>query len=227
MTIMKLSSATESAADSLREQIILGEIRAGQRLNEVDLAKDLGISRPPLREAYRILENERLVEIRPRIGAFVTEISESDLEKIYAVRTMIELKAVEILSEKEGDSLKEIQQAVDDAQRFRISDPKDSKEVLRYWEVFAGFHEKMVESCGNYYLIRFYKVIGYNLARYQIMYLQIPGIAAISAEDHYKILGLVRNRRRETAKKNLKVHLDKTLAILKEHIHQKENIQAS
>lgn len=72
---MKILGVTESAARSLRQEIIMGEISPGAKLNEIKLSNRYGISPPPLREAFRKLEYENLVENVPRKGTYVTEIS--------------------------------------------------------------------------------------------------------------------------------------------------------
>jgi DNA-binding GntR family transcriptional regulator len=65
---METLSVTKSRVHPLRENIIIGEFAPGQKLNEIELSSRLGISRPPLREAFRLLENEHLVRSIPRKG---------------------------------------------------------------------------------------------------------------------------------------------------------------
>jgi len=83
---MEIKTVTNIATEYLRKQIITGEMAAGQRINETDLASCLDISRPPIREAFRILENEHLVVNIPRKGTNVTKISSEDLQDIYQAR---------------------------------------------------------------------------------------------------------------------------------------------
>jgi len=97
---MEIKTVTSIATEYLRKQIITGEIAAGQRINETDLAARLKISRPPIREALRILENEHLVINSPRKGTNVTTISIEDLENIYQTREMLECYSIDILKAK-------------------------------------------------------------------------------------------------------------------------------
>ncbi|MBW2123631.1 MAG: GntR family transcriptional regulator, partial [Deltaproteobacteria bacterium] len=69
---MEIRGVTKSLVDYLRTQIITGNLPPGQKLNEIRLSSDLGVSRPPLREAFRILEHDRLVASIPRKGTYVT-----------------------------------------------------------------------------------------------------------------------------------------------------------
>jgi len=80
---MEIKTVTNTVTEYLRKQIITGELVADQRINETDLAARLKISRPPIREALRILENEHLVINIPRKGTNVTKISIEDLQDIY------------------------------------------------------------------------------------------------------------------------------------------------
>lgn len=80
---MEVKSLTENVVEYLRNQIILGDLAPGRKLKENDLASRLDISRGPLREAFRMLENEHLVVSVPRRGTYVSEVSVGDLEELY------------------------------------------------------------------------------------------------------------------------------------------------
>ncbi|MEA3359914.1 MAG: GntR family transcriptional regulator [Thermodesulfobacteriota bacterium] len=97
---MEIKTVTNIATEYLRKQIITGEMAAGQRINETDLASYLNISRPPIRETFRILENEQLVVNIPRRGTKVTNISMKDLQEVYQARKMLECYAIDILKTK-------------------------------------------------------------------------------------------------------------------------------
>ena len=81
---------------TLREAILTGELEPGERLMEIKLADKLGVSRTPIREAIRKLEIEGLVNMTPRKGAVVAEISEEDLQNVLEVRRVLEKLAVEL-----------------------------------------------------------------------------------------------------------------------------------
>ena len=85
----------ESAAAALREQIIAGRLRPGTRLSEERLSAALGVSRNTLREAFRLLAHERLVEHSFNRGVFVRRLSDDDVADVFRVRRMVELAAVE------------------------------------------------------------------------------------------------------------------------------------
>jgi DNA-binding GntR family transcriptional regulator len=85
---------------TLRERILSGRLEAGERLNEVDLASDLGVSRAPLREAIRTLANEGLVVTFPNRGSFVRSFTDVELCDLYELRIALELRALTLVAER-------------------------------------------------------------------------------------------------------------------------------
>ncbi|MET1154754.1 FCD domain-containing protein [Arthrobacter sp.] len=90
-------SLVSLAANEIRKLIVSGELGPGDKLNEPPLAERLGISRPPLREALRVLESERLLEQTPRRGYRVVAMADSDVEEIYSLRRALEMFALDLL----------------------------------------------------------------------------------------------------------------------------------
>ena len=97
---INLTPLRDSIADSLRESIINGKIKPGERLLEPIVAKQLGVSRTPVREAFFQLESEGLVEVMPRRGAIVSEISVNDANELYSVRAVLEGLAAKLASKR-------------------------------------------------------------------------------------------------------------------------------
>jgi len=90
----------EDVADSVRSAILAGSFEPGERLVEARLAQQLGVSRGPLREAFKLLRAEGLVREEPHRGTFVTVLSPVDVCEIYEVRAAIEARAARLLAEK-------------------------------------------------------------------------------------------------------------------------------
>jgi DNA-binding GntR family transcriptional regulator len=89
-------SLVHLAAESIRDMILSGRLLPGERLIEERLTEDLGISRPPLREALRMLQQEGLIETRPRRGSVVATLDDQDVFEILTLRTALERLAVEL-----------------------------------------------------------------------------------------------------------------------------------
>ncbi|WEO78446.1 GntR family transcriptional regulator [Cryobacterium sp. SO2] len=96
IAVLPAASATVRAADSVRRLITSGRLAPGSRLIESRLAADLGVSRSPLREALRVLEEEGLLSSVPNHGVTVTELSAQDVYEIYTLRRTLEEMAVRI-----------------------------------------------------------------------------------------------------------------------------------
>lgn len=89
-------SLVRMAAETIREMVLGGELRPGDRLVEERLTEELGISRPPLREALRLLEQEGLLLSMPRRGVIVTPLSAQDVYEIFTLRTAYERMAIDL-----------------------------------------------------------------------------------------------------------------------------------
>jgi DNA-binding GntR family transcriptional regulator len=91
-------SLTEDAADRIREQILSGGFRQGEHLVEARIAEQLNVSRGPVREAFKLLRAEGLLEEEPRRGTFVVSLSPGDVQEIYGLRAAIEGRAARLLA---------------------------------------------------------------------------------------------------------------------------------
>ncbi|TWI54746.1 GntR family transcriptional regulator [Halalkalibacter nanhaiisediminis] len=128
----------------LREVILKGEFKVGDRLIQEEWADKLGVSRMPIREALRQLEVEGLVRIEPRRGAIVTPISVEDIEEIYQLRALLEGQAVEkSLPFLEEEEIKELENLYE----RMIELNGDEKDVEEYMQLNARFHQVLREGC--------------------------------------------------------------------------------
>jgi len=193
---------TSRVADKIRELIILGKLKPGQKLVESRLAESLDISRQPIREAFRILELEHLVTIVPRKGAYVSEISLKEVKEIYEVRAMIESLAARLaiphLTEKELSELKSILDLMDKAIQKR-----DFEKVIKH---NLSFHEKIITLSKNDTLIKVYESVVLPVRRYQKMGLSLPSSWVASLEEHKSILEALNSRDIERAEKMCRNH---------------------
>jgi DNA-binding GntR family transcriptional regulator len=131
-------------SDILRDALWRGRLRPGQRLNEQWLASELGVSRPPLREAIRVLEQEGLVVSIPRRGAFVRTLTGSDIYEIYVVRCALEGMAAELLvAAGEKEPLAVLQQII---HRVESASTDDLRAKI---DEDLEFHRNLVHLSGN------------------------------------------------------------------------------
>ena len=193
----------ERIASTLRNAIVGSVLAPGARLEEQGLAKRLGVSRVPLREAFRVLAGEGLVVIQPNRGAVVSERSEGELRELFAVRSMFESEAARLLARSQP-------QAVLDALEVMIADMKRAVRARSYDEytrIAAKFHDLMVAECGNGLIAQLYDRIRTNLRRYQLMMADLPGSPAKSIREHEIILAAIRTGTAAAAARAAEMHV--------------------
>lgn len=219
---MEVLGVKESVVQYLRINIITGELAPGQKLNELELSALLGISRPPLREAFRILENEHVIISIPRKGTYVSNLSIGDLREVFQARLMIECWAVDLLKAANIRYLPEMESALASTSGLSIPSPDDKDEILRYLQTIIAYHTKLIESSGNRWLIHFYNSIHSGLTRYQFIYTYIPDRSTKYERDHKEILTLIKRGDYEKAKGLLRSHINSVVTILEKNIRSRE-----
>ena len=136
--------------NTLRQAILRGELKPGERLMEIQLANKLGVSRTPIREAIRKLELEGLVLMIPRKGAEVAEITEKNLRDVLEVRCALEELAVQLACDRiDEEGVRELRAA---AEHFR--DVLDSDDITKIAEADVAFHDVIFTATDNRRLIQ-------------------------------------------------------------------------
>lgn len=215
-----IKSVSDTVADYLRSQIITGKLEANQRINESDLASLLGVSRPPVREAFRTLESEQLIVSIPRKGTYVAGVSLEDLAGLYQTREMIEGYAVCLLSSMKVRALPRVEEALEEANALSIPSSDSPSDLLKFCKAMVGFHSKLVEATGNLRIIHFYESISLHLTRYQLIYFHVPGSLDQSSQDHKEILEFIKSGQYGNAKKSLLSHIRYTTDVLRNKLLQ-------
>lgn len=196
-------SLTDEIADVVRERILKGEYEIGEKIKENQIATELRVSRTPIREAFKILENEGLIDYVPNRGCFAKGFTKQDVEDIYAVREALEALAVnwavDRITEKEIAALEE----QCDLMEF-YTKKKDIKKVL---EMNSSFHDIIYASARSRFLaqvLRSYKEY-IDKTRKSIFYEQ-SYLESILVE-HRAILDAIKDRDKERAAAAMTKHL--------------------
>lgn len=154
----------ERIAESLRESIVKGEIRPGERLQEIEIAEQYQTSRTPVREALRQLESEGFLLIKPRRGAVVAPITSRDIQEFYELKSLLEgyaaEKAAEQLSERDIERMSRLNEELH--RRYERQD------IAGMIAVHNQFHEVFVQACGNERLSALIKTLVKQFQRYRI-----------------------------------------------------------
>jgi len=185
----------EKILESIRHAIISGELKGGSRVSEPDLAERYGISRTPIREAFRQLESEGYLTVIPRRGAVVSEFSEKDVEEFYAIKSILEgyaaRRACEKLTAKELDRL----QAIND----RLAELAAQNDIKTFFKIHNDFHDVFIKAANNEKLREMIGSLVTRFQRLRLMSISLPGRMGISVQEHEKIIGAFRRKDADTA----------------------------
>jgi len=190
----------------LREQLLNGEIPPRQHLIEAKIAKEIGTSRTPVREAFHSLELEGLIESIPRIGYVVKPTSEQEVEEICEIRMAIEGVAVRWAMEKAHKKLVE-----ELKKNISLSDEKVSKgEVKAFVDMDARFHEIIARFSGSKRLRELAQTLRRHMLRYRIQSIYSVDNVLRAIEGHKGILRAIEKRSLEEVNKAIRYHMEQS-----------------
>ena len=198
----------EEAADRLRDLIVQGQLAAGTRLNERLLTAQLGVSRTPLREAFKVLATEGLVELLPNRGAIVSQVDPARLSETLAVMGALEALAGELCCRNATDAqVNEIR-----ALHYEMLACHARGDLAAYFKFNQAIHLKIVKYSGNAVLYNTYRQLNANVrrARYMANLSRERWDAAI--REHNEILAALGARDIARLKALLSEHLAEKLA---------------
>lgn len=205
----------ETVYKKLRRQILTGELKPGERLMEIHLAKKLDVSRTPIREAIRKLENEGLVRIIPRSGAQVAQISEKELEDVLEVRRSLDALSAKLACRRMTDAdRKKLREA---CQHFEdVTLEGDSVAIA---EADVAFHDVIVEASGNRRLIEIIHNLADQMYRYRFEYIKDDANYEQLIREHRQLTEAIATGDEDTAVQVSHRHIDRQeaaiLALLK------------
>ncbi|KUZ99645.1 GntR family transcriptional regulator [Burkholderia sp. AU19243] len=203
----RLDSTADAVAASLREMIINGELQAGERLVERDLAERFGISRIPMREAIQRLEREGLLDIFRNRGAVVRMLSASDVQEIYDMRTLLE-----------GDAIYRSVKRLDDETLARAELVHrllgESSVPRRQGELNREFHALLYSCCGNDRQLKAIAELRGQVERYERLQATLLADTPSFQVEHEAILQACRERNARSARAMTVAHLDSARSIV-------------
>lgn len=209
--------------NTLRQGILRGLLPPGLRLMEIQLAKQLGVSRTPVREAIRKLELEGLVVTIPRKGAEVAEITPKDLHDVLEVRCALEALAVELACHAITD--KELNELGLYLEKFKTLVPTGDINALAECDV--AFHDVIINSTGNNRLIQMLNNLREQMYRYRLEYLKDDATHPLLIKEHQEIIACLQNKDTTGAKSVISEHINQqyedVIQSLKRHAKTEKN----
>ncbi len=190
--------------NTLRQEILTGKLKPGERLMEIHLANKLGVSRTPIREAIRKLELEGLVIMIPRRGAEVAQITFKSLEDVMEVRRALDVLAIELACDRmTKDELEKLKQACENFSAVAKTD--DTRKIA---EADVAFHDIIVLSTGNTRLIQLVNNLSEQMYRYRFEYLKDQTNHDTLMQEHLEMYQSIQRKDKETAARTVRKHID-------------------
>jgi DNA-binding GntR family transcriptional regulator len=174
----------EKILETIRDAILKGNMKPGERVSEPDLAERFGISRTPIREAFRQLESEGYLHVVPRKGAVVASLSERDIEEFYAIKIILEGFAARMAAEKLTARDLERLESINE----RLQKIASEGDVKNFFRVHNEFHEVFIKAAGNEKLHDMINQLVMKFKRLRLASLSQPGRMEISVEDHRNMI---------------------------------------
>ncbi|MGQ9531690.1 MAG: GntR family transcriptional regulator [Desulfotomaculales bacterium] len=202
----------ELVFEALREAIIQGRLRPGERLMEMQLAEEMGVSRTPVREAIRKLELEGFVVMVPRKGAYVAGISSRDITDVFEIRAALEALAAGLAAERiTEEELDQLERCL-----VGLSEAAEKGDLDAIAEADARFHDIIYRASRNARLVQMVTHLQEQIQRFRMASLAQPGRTKTAIEEHKKIVEAIAERNAELAQ-----------VLAREHIESAENSMLS
>ena len=200
--------------NTLRQAILTGELKPGERLMEIHLANKLGVSRTPIREAIRKLELEGLVTMIPRRGAEVAQITEKSMNDVLEVRRSMDALCVELACERiTEEALQELDSACD-----AFAEAVETKDIRRIAQADVALHDIIVQATGNLRLVQLINNLSEQMYRYRFEYLKDISRHQSLIQEHRGIFEAIKARNKEEASSAAKLHIDNQAKAIIEQI---------
>ena len=187
----KHQSLSNKVAEYLKREIFLENYQGGDHILEAKVAKELDVSRAPVREAIKELEKEGLIETIPRKGSFVASFNEEDIKEVFEIRVLLEGRMMEIIIE--NDLLKEedfryLEDLVEEMLIIVDKDIPEDEKVVELNEKDIAFHKFLWEKTNRKFTQRILKMIHNQLKLAMIIDARKEDSLEESAREHYSII---------------------------------------
>ena len=200
------NSFSDRVERALRDRILRGDVRPGERLNEVEIAGELGVSRGPIREALQRLASDGLVELQAHRGAFVRRLGPAEVRDLFEVRLALETTAARLAAQRATDA----QRADLDALVRAGAQPVGHADVR--FQGARDLHARIAEATGNPALVVHLTLVNQELRLLRTRSGEVPARAEHAVAEHAEIVAAVRAGDADGAAAAMEAHLRSALA---------------
>jgi DNA-binding GntR family transcriptional regulator len=176
---------SETAAQAVRAMIIDGRLAPGTRINEVQLAEELGLSRTPLREALSRLVAEGALVVRPRLGTFVRPLTVEEFDQLYDIRPLLDPEALRLAGVPSAERIAEL-----DRLNRTLSATRDPEAAIGLDD---RWHRLLLADCPNRVLLELIDQIILRTRRYELALMRETVRRRRASDDHARILAALRD----------------------------------
>ncbi len=207
---------SDKVYDLLREKILSQEIKPGEVLLEGSVSETLGISRTPVREAFRVLQHDGLVVKNPRGGVKVTALTLEELAEVSDLRMTFEAYSIECACDRiTAEGIRKLEEAVNEIDEFFPSTGSNQDvDLIKLNKLNTRFHEILYEAADSQYLQKILKIISLPMLRYGLYSLETRRQRERSWRDHKLIIGLLKDRDKKGLKKLIRRHVKDAAAAI-------------
>lgn len=203
----------------LKTEIVKRNLKPGTKLLEVKIAKQMGVSRTPVREAIRELVAEGFVKMIPNQGVIVSIASIEDTQEVLQIRSVLEGLAARLATKViNGEEIKELEKYIEQMEYYANKD-----NALAFSKIDVEFHELILNICGNNRLIQIRKNLSDQAHRYRIRSLSIPGRLKHSLKEHQEIVKALKRKDSEQAGRLSQKHIENVLKNILAHESKEED----
>ena len=196
----------EVVCETLRDAIRKGILKPGERLMEIQLAEELGVSRTPVREAIRKLELEGYVIMMPRRGTYVANLSIRDVNEVFEIRTSLDSLASGLAAERiTDDELERLQRLL-----VIIGGYVEANDMDKIVETDTEFHDLLYQASRNTRLVGIIFNLREQLTRFRTTSMSFPGRLKATLEEHRRIVEAIAQGDVKEAQQAAEDHMEKS-----------------
>lgn len=194
----------------LRDKILLGELKGGERIVESEIADLLGISRAPVRESIQELASQGLIKSIPRKGNFVVHFTMSDIAEIFDIRLLMEYSVIKILIHENkltASDISKLKAMVDEMTAISMSEENFANKVIRLNEKDVEFHSFLWQKSGSARRVKILQDLHLQLRIAMVIDTKLTGDLDKTARDHYDIIRYLEQKDIENCEKAVREHI--------------------
>ena len=207
----------EIVLEALKDAIVNGKLKPGERLMEQQVAEELCVSRTPVREAIRKLEIEGFIIIVPRKGAYVSDVSLKDIAQVFEVRAAMEALAAGLAAQRISDEqLEMLEKKLTKTEN--IAGDSDLDSIIQF---DTDFHEIIYDASRNDRLVQILNNLREQIQRYRTTSLASPGRFKDTIKEHRELLDAISTRDITLAQRVAKEHIENAEGTIMEAFKEK------